>query len=355
MIITKTFSPTTRLGQPSAADLETINRLFALEPVGEDDVRVLTMHVANDQFDRSHERFPEAVLQRFADTISGKPILTGHDRTQVPRGRFISGDVVPQTDGSNHLIARAYLDAADPLVQQVARGIAKDVSIGAAADRRVCTLCERDHDGVSKDGKRCEHRLGETYDGKVARAEWGGDLDKYEVHETSFVYLGCQPGAQVLANNSPTGHVTKTALPGGTIILDYGAPDIPAPQGDGMTLEQALEKITTLETEISALKKTEAENEPLVTAGKEYLEVLKTEAVTKSGVLGEAEKTQTVALLGSVETPNLPLIKAIHGSVMARFDKEFPPAPIGQARDVTKEEKPARFDPVAGSPFRRSA
>lgn len=353
MLIRKSFSPTTRLGQPTAADLEAINKLFALEPVGEDDVRVLTMHVANDQFDRSHERFPVPVLQRFADTIEGKPILTGHDRSQVPRGRFISGDVVPQTDGSNHLIARAYLDANDPLIQQVARGIAKDVSIGAAADRRVCTLCKTDFDGPAKDGKRCTHQLGASYDGEIARAEWGGDLGKYEVHETSFVYMGCQPGAQVIAH-APAGHIAKSVLPGGTLIEDYGAAD-PAPQGDAMELKEALEKIAALETELSTLKKSHEENEPLVKAGQEYLDFLKSETIRMAGSVSDADKAEREALLATIQTPNLGLIKTIHDGAAKRFDEKFGPRPMGEVRKQDEDDKPKPFDPVGTSPFRRSA
>ena len=121
-----------------------------------------------------------------------------------------------------------------------------------------------------------------------------------------------------------------------------------------MELKEALEKITSLETEIAALKKSHEESEPLVAAGKEYLDFLKEEALTKAGAVSEADKAQTEAFLKSVETPNLTLIKTIHKAAWGRFNEKFPPAPMGQLREET-QQTPVPFDPVAGSPFRRSA
>lgn len=351
MLIQKAFSPSSQMGKPSQPELDAINRLFALEPVGEDDVRVLTMHVATDQVDRSYERFSVPVLQRFAETIVGKPVLTGHDKSQVPRGRFFSGDVVKQSDGSHHLVARAYLDATDPLVGQVARGIAKDVSIGATVDQRICDLCGdgSDYDRVTKSGKQCDHRVGQKYGENTCTLTWGGDLNKYEVRETSFVYLACQPGAQVVAANAPSGYLTKAAVPGGSQIIEYGAVDVPAPEGEDMELQEALEKIAALEEENGRLK-------PLAEEGERARKSAIAEVQRKYGSL-KLEKTGE-SICKSLAAATLEAIGEADKEAQALYDEKFPPQSMGSARDLTKDETIAparRFDPLGLSPFRRSA
>lgn len=354
MIITKTFEAKHTTETPTDADLETIKR-FALRSLSAEDVWLGKMALANDQTDRSGERFPISYLQRFADTLPGKPVLTGHDQGMVPVGKFYSADVVPRAGGTgNDLIARYYLRADNPLAKDIELGIASGVSIGARADKRFCGLssCKKEWDG--KD--RCNHAPGQEYNGETCVIEWGGDTSKVEAIEGSLVAFPCQMGAQNIARNLPAGHVIKAVPPGGTIILDYGAAD-PAPQGDAMELKEALEKIASLETEIAALKTDAQKNEPLVEAGQEYIKHLTEDAITKSGAVSDADKKQTEALLGTIEKQNarsLTLIKTIHGSVMQRFDEKFPPKPDGQPRDPNQPpgDKPAnavrRGDRIGG-------
>ncbi len=347
MIISKEFTTKHTAETPTNADLEAI-RQYALREVAPEEVFTGKMALANTAVDRSHERIPLPYLQRFSDTLPGKPVMTGHDMGSLPVGRFYDADVIQRGDGEHEIIARYYLPADSPLRKSVELGITSGVSIHGRADSRTCGICAKDYD-------RCSHEAGKSYDDKLCIADWGGDPAKYETVEGSFVAAPCQFGAQAVARNLPTGYVTKSAAPGGTIILEYDAAD-PAPQGDAMTLEQALEKIATLEGELATLKKTETENEPLVTAGKEYLDHLKEDALKKSAAVSDADKKQTEAFLGTITTPNLSLLKTIHGSVMQRFDEKFPPRALGQqSGHDQQQQQSARFDPVAGSPFRRSA
>jgi len=341
----KTFEAPQVAETPTTSDLEAI-RKYALRDVTAEDVFLGKMALANTAVDRSHERIPLPYLRRFAETLPGKPVMTGHDLGSLPVGRFYEADVIPRADGEHEIIARYYLPADSPLRKSVDLGIASGVSIQGRADSRTCSVCAKTYD-------RCPHDAGKEYDGQRCIAEWGGDVERYESVEGSFVATPCQYGAQALACSLPAGYVAKSAAPGGAQILDYGAAD-PAPQGADMELKEALEKITSLETEIAALKKSHEESEPLVAAGKEYLDFLKEEALTKAGAVSEADKAQTEAFLKSVETPNLTLIKTIHKAAWGRFNEKFPPAPMGQPREET-QQTPAPFDPVAGSPFRRSA
>jgi hypothetical protein len=339
MNILKEFEARHTTETPTDSDLETIKR-FALRELAAEDVWLGRMALANDQVDRSGERFPTSYLERFASTLPGKPVLTGHNQTMVPVGKFYSADVVPRSDGSgNDLIARYYLRAGNPLAADIELGIASGVSIGARADKRFCGICAKDYDGPGRD--RCSHSVGHTYDGKTCTLEWGGDAEKVEALEGSFVASPCQFGAQALARNYDGSVLTKGHSP--------GAVDLSTPQGDAMELQQALEKITSLETEIAALKTETEKNEPFVTAGKEYFDVLREEALTKSGAVSEADKAQTEAFLKSVESPNLSLIKTINKAAWGRFNEKFPPQPVGQSGADIQQPKP--FDPVGASPF----
>lgn len=325
MIIRKEFSPATEMMKPTAADLEIINRHFALEPVGEDDIRVVTMRVANDQVDRSFERFTPAVLQRFADTLPGKPVLTGHDTSKSPRGRFFAGSVSREMDGTHHLVGRAYLEIEDPLVKQVRFGIAKDVSVGAAVDQRQCDLCA---DGKDYDREGCDHWAGRTYDGKVATLTYGGDLNKYEVHETSFVYLGCQRGAQAIAASvtAPVGFVVKSLVPGGSLIVDYGTSTLTVPKENDMDLKEALAEIERLKGELA-----KAGDAALAADGKAYREHLKAE-ITR--MAGKMEKSGTYAqVLKHMEKADAAGLKEIVDELAGEVEKKFPPSPHGRPAD----------------------
>ena len=338
MNISKFFTAKHTAETPNSSDLEVI-RQHALREVSAEELFTGRMALANDQVDRSGERFPKSYLERFADTLPGKPVLTGHDQTKVPVGKFYSADVVPRADGSgNDLIARYYLRADNPLAKDIELGIASGVSIGARADKRLCGICQKDYDRGG-----CSHDVGKDYEGKTCFLEWGGDTSKVEAIEGSFVANPCQFGAQALARNYDGSVLTKG--------MSLGAD--PAPQGEAMELKEALEKIASLETEIATLKKSQAENETLVAAGQEYLDHLKEDALKKSAAVSDADKKQTEAFLGTITTPNLTLLKTIHGSVMQRFDEKFPPRPEGVQKTDDQETKPA-FNPFAG-PFQRSA
>lgn len=341
MIISKEFSTKHTAETPTNADLEAI-RQYALREVTAEEVFTGKMALANDQVDRSWERFPVSYLQRMADTLPGKPVLTGHRDDQTPVGKFYSADVVPRANGSgNDLIARYYVRADNPLVKDIELGIASGVSIRARADKRACGICAKDWDGPSKD--RCNHQVGQDYNGQKCHLEWAGDPSKVESLEGSFVPMPCQYDAQALARSLPAGYIAKSGAPGGAQILEYDAANT-APQGDAMDLQQALEKIASLETEIATLKKSH-EDDPLVAAGKEYLDFLKSETLRMAGSVSDADKAEREALLATVQTPNLTLIKTIHGGAQKRFDEKFPPKPDGQQRDPNQPpgDKPANF------------
>jgi len=71
----------------TAEMLESINR-FAQEPLTRDDVYVQKYIMAHNGIDRDRERFPEDLLEDYAETLPGKSFLEVHDKGRLPVGLY---------------------------------------------------------------------------------------------------------------------------------------------------------------------------------------------------------------------------------------------------------------------------
>ncbi len=290
LLFAKEFTPVFR---PQAeTDLVLLAKIqtMSLEPVDAEAVYIVPGHLANDQYDRSFERFPLAYLQRFAETIPGKSLLAGHDRSQLPLGRWIEGRVEPDSAGVQHLAAPFYVDAASDVARRLRMGIAKHLSISFRAAGRTCDLCGQSYDMPGK----CEHVKGETYDGKVCTVTYSGDPAKVEAVEGSLVWLGCQHGAQTVRG--------KAWLPGAGLAL--------FPGGEEETMETG---------ELADLKQQAAD-------GAAYHGYLQAEIARKlSAAAGKAEERDMI--LKTLEGANLKTLQDWDKYAQDRFDEKFPPQP----------------------------
>jgi hypothetical protein len=185
----------------SEADVALINERFALRPVEAGDLYVRRLAVCNDQYDRTHERFPRAYLERFAATLPGKSLLAHHDQRRFPLGRFFKAQVetapptAPGEPPVTWLYAWAYVIKTPPneeVRRQIDGGVFSHVSIGFRWSDLLCDLC-----GRSAGHAECGHEPGQAYDGRRCTATYGGDLEQVEAVEASLVYLGAQYGAAV--------------------------------------------------------------------------------------------------------------------------------------------------------------
>jgi hypothetical protein len=319
--------------------LESINK-FAPEPVSAEDVYIGRAVLANDRYDRSHERFTPEILNRFAETIVGKSVLPGHDRKAVPLGRWFGASVRANADGSHDLVADFYLRAKSEIADLVRTGIAQHVSVGFSADQRTCDLDGSDYDRCKK------HKAGSTYDGKLATVTYGGNIANYEAREGSFVWLGCQYGAQVEgakdAFDAHSGHVMWKSA-------DAEDPDVD-PGDDGMT-EQEKADFDARADEVKALK---VENETLKTkaaAGEAYLESLRGEIKRKADVLKE-NSAMYAQLMANAD---LELLKSWDADLQKRFDEKIPPTPQSQMLGHGAKLATDDNQPVASGRFPRLA
>ena len=76
------------------------------------------------------------------------------------------------------------------LIAEIEGGIKKEVSVGCAVERAVCSVC-----GQPWGEGSCDHRKGERYDGRLCYATLEGAKDAYEF---SFVAVPAQPLAGVV-------------------------------------------------------------------------------------------------------------------------------------------------------------
>lgn len=333
LLIQKQFDTTLSIPEVIPAEImEQICRR-AGEAVPPDQALVRTAHLCNTQYDRSHERFPVEYLERFAETIPGKSLLPGHDKSQVPMGVWLSGEVVKDGAGISHLRVPFYMDAKSEMARRVRLGIAKQVSIGFKAAGRTCDLCGTAYDGF--DGCENGHQKGRTYDGKLCTITYSGDPTRVEAMEGSLVWLGCQYGAEV------TG--AKEIDPwGGHVLSITKSEETKMPD----ELIELRAKVAELEDENKTLQ-------ALAADGKAYREHLRGEIARKLSSLHpdhpEAAKAEAEMILTTLADANLATLKAWDENAQKKFDAKFPPPVQSRALGEGAVQAPREGTPSPGS------
>ena len=177
-------------GVPTAMQLEAINALARARLNGEQ-VYVFSLRLCDDQVDRDGERFDTAALPALAKLFIGKTGIVDHKwsaENQV--ARIFETQVVRERDVS-YIKAWAYIrrgGANEEIIADIEAGIKKEVSVGCAMGRAVCSVCGSEYG-------TCGHRKGESYEGQVCCAILQEPVDAYEF---SFVAVPAQREAGVL-------------------------------------------------------------------------------------------------------------------------------------------------------------
>ena len=177
-------------GTPTAAQLEAINALAKARLNGEQ-VYVFSLRLCDDQIDRDFERFDEAALPGLAKLFIGKTGILDHRwSTENQVARIFETQVVREK-GTSYIKAWAYIrrgGANDEIIADIEAGIKKEVSVGCAMGRAVCSVCGSEYG-------TCGHLKGESYEGQVCCAILQEPVDAYEF---SFVAVPAQREAGVL-------------------------------------------------------------------------------------------------------------------------------------------------------------
>ena len=177
-------------GMPTAAQLEAINAQ-AKGKLTAEQVYVFSLRLCDDQVDRDGERFDTAALPGLAKLFIGKTGIVDHKWSSESQVARIFATEVVTEDGVTYLKAWAYIRRgghADEVIADIEAGIKKEVSIGCAMGRSVCSICGSEYG-------TCGHVKGESYDGAVCCAILKEPMDAYEF---SFVAVPAQREAGVL-------------------------------------------------------------------------------------------------------------------------------------------------------------
>ena len=177
-------------GKPTAAQLEAINAQ-AKGTLTEDQVYVFSLRLCDDRVDRDYERFDTAALPELAKMFIGKTGIADHRwSTEGQVARIFETQVVRE-EAVSFLKAWAYIRRggnADTVIADIEAGIKKEVSIGCAMGRSVCSVCGSEYGS-------CGHEKGSYYDGQLCCAILKEPMDAYEF---SFVAVPAQRDAGVL-------------------------------------------------------------------------------------------------------------------------------------------------------------
>ena len=152
-------------GVPTAAQLEAINAQAKAKLTAEQ-VYVFSLRLCDDQIDRDVERFDTAALPGLAKLFIGKTGIVDHRRSSDNQVARIFAAEVVREDQVSFIKAWAYIrrgGAADEIIADIEAGIKKEVSVGCAMGRSVCSICGSEYG-------TCGHVKGECYDGQLCCA-----------------------------------------------------------------------------------------------------------------------------------------------------------------------------------------
>lgn len=177
-------------GVPTAVQLGAINALAKAE-LKEEQVYVFSLRLCDDQVDRDFERFDTAALPGLAKLFVGKTGIVDHKWSSDNQvARIFAAETVLE-DGVSFIKAWAYIrrgGSNDEIIADIEAGIKKEVSVGCAMGRSVCSICGGEYG-------QCGHQKGQYYDGQLCCAILTEPMDAYEF---SFVAVPAQREAGVL-------------------------------------------------------------------------------------------------------------------------------------------------------------
>lgn len=190
-------------GQNAALSPEDLGLIGALarKPLEPEEVYTFSVRLCDNEIDRDFERFTVRTLEKLAPMFVGKAGIFDHQwsargqaariyKTEIVRE---PGRVTGAGDGYCWLKGCAYMVRTDgnrDLIAEIEGGIKKEVSVGCAVERAICSIC-----GCDRTQTDCGHEKGQEYGGQLCWADLEGAKDAYEF---SFVAVPAQPAAGVV-------------------------------------------------------------------------------------------------------------------------------------------------------------
>ena len=183
----------------SKGEMEKINALSRRE-LNADELYTFTLTLCDNEIDRDFECFSLSALKELSKLFIGRTGIFDHSMKSSDQKARIYDAYVEKQEGKltsygeplYALKAKAYMLKSEgnaELISEIDAGIKKEVSVSCSMEKSICSVCNTD-----KRKKRCEHKCGKSYNGKICYTVLDGAKDAYEF---SFVAVPAQRGAGV--------------------------------------------------------------------------------------------------------------------------------------------------------------
>lgn len=228
-------------GIPTPEELEAIAQ-FTRRPFRPEELYVFSVALCDNEIDRDFERFSLEALQTLCNLYVGKTGIFDHSMKgsdQTARIFSCKVETIPgkQTRAGEpytRLVARAYLPRTDKnreFILELDSGIKKEVSVGCAVERSICSVC-----GADSRREGCTHRKGGVYPGQDCPAHLVLEHPT-DAYEWSFVAVPAQPEAGVMKRFTPLAKADKKTVQRGETMESIQK--ILETTGDSLTLTKA--------------------------------------------------------------------------------------------------------------------
>lgn len=179
--------------------LAKINK-FTRRELTADEVFCFSVILCDNEIDRDNEKFSVEALNTLAKLYVGKTGIFNHDpKGENQTARIYDTAVIrdetrktADKEVYTYLQAEVYMVKTEKnadLIKEIDGGIKKEVSVGCAVEREICSICGKD-----RRTNPCNHRKGASYGGKKCFGILSAPTDAYE---WSFVAVPAQRNAGV--------------------------------------------------------------------------------------------------------------------------------------------------------------
>lgn len=186
------------IGTPEPEELALINALARRE-LEANEVYTFALRLCDNDIDRDFERFDDQTLDQLAPMFVGVAGVFDHQwsargqTARIYRTEAVGEEGTLTADGRPYRCLKgwAYLMRTEEnaaLIAEIDGGIKREVSVGCAVERVMCSVCGQELD-------QCPHEKGEEYGGQLCCGVLTGSSDAYE---WSFVAVPAQRKAGVI-------------------------------------------------------------------------------------------------------------------------------------------------------------
>lgn len=182
-------------------DLALINQL-SRKQLAPEEVYTFGVRLCDNEVDRDFERFDLPALEALAKLFVGKSGIFDHQwsargqAARIYRTELVREDAVRTVAGEPYCYLKGYAymirtESNRDLIAEIEGGIKKEVSVGCAVRRTVCSVCGQD----LNDRDACAHVKGRWYGSQLC---YGTLSEPTDAFEWSFVAVPAQPKAGVV-------------------------------------------------------------------------------------------------------------------------------------------------------------